>query len=212
MKKFLWMILLAIMVIPTSAATQDAKARQVLDATAAKISKSGGIKAKFSVSGNEGTESGTLYMSGKKLKMVTQSMTSWFDGRTQWTYFQDADEVNIAYPTAEELQAMNPYFFLSLYKKGYNYSMKATKLKYGPRKGTQVKQIHLTPQVKKKDMPEIYLYVDNNNVPACVQIKSGKQWSKIYISNFQPNQKFGASTFTFDRSKYPDAEIIDLRD
>ena len=94
-------------------------AKSVLDKAAQTITVKEGVKANFKMTGSHGHTSGTILIKGKKFHATTTVATIWFDGKTQWTYMKNNDEVNISTPTEAQLQAINPYNFINLYKNGY---------------------------------------------------------------------------------------------
>lgn len=106
-------------------------AHQVLDQTASKLKASGGIEAQFEATQfvgvtENGTVGGQICVQGNRFKLTSPSITTWFDGRTQWTLLTGSDEVNVSTPTDAEIQQMNPYTFINLYKKGYNLKLAGT--------------------------------------------------------------------------------------
>ena len=82
-----------------------------------------GVEIAFEVRAPEGTSEGRIRLKGEKFRLDTEGITTWFDGRTQWTYLENSDEVNVSEPTAEELQSINPYAWLAVYKDGYTLKM-----------------------------------------------------------------------------------------
>ena len=131
MKKLLY-LLFALLTFTSAAQAQTAK--QVLDQTAAKLKKGGGLQATFKVGnftdGKEtGSGSGTIYVKGDRFHIDSPQMKTWFDGKTQWSYLEGSNEVNVSHPTQAELQSMNPYTFVNLYKQGYTYSLSTATLR-----------------------------------------------------------------------------------
>lgn len=205
MKNLIKSILLVMLCTFTSTnafAQKDVTTKKVLDKTANQLMSMKAVKANFKISGGGQSTSGTIRLSGSKYKVTTPEMTTWFDGKTQWAYMPDTEEVNVSNPTKAEQASMNPYTFLSLYKKGYNYSMKKNKGSY---------DIHLVAENKNASIPEVKVNITNSYIPTQVSIRQGKQWMTVSISDLAGNQKFDKSTFTFPKSKYPNAEVIDLR-
>ena len=88
---------------------------------------------------------------GRKFQATTPQGIVWFDGKTQWTYVKQNGEVNISNPTAAELQAINPYNFINLYKKGYKAELKDVGKLY---------QIHLVATSAKQSIGEMFIRVD----------------------------------------------------
>ena len=104
-------------------------AKEVLDKTAATVSNKGGAQANFTISGKSMNASGTIAIKGKKFHATTAQATIWFDGKTQWTYMKNNDEVNISNPTESQLAAINPYsgkkiqeMYLTIGQKSYTPS------------------------------------------------------------------------------------------
>ena len=211
----LFFILALTSVFATSAlgASKDKETKKILDATAQHITKSGGISIKFTATTllgktNQGSISGTMDIQDKKFFMQTSEMTTWFDGKTQWSMQTGDTDVNVTEPTGTELQAMNPYAFVDIYKHGFNYKMKQGSLI----NGKQGYKIYLTADNAKQEIREIYLEVDNQLNPVRVSMRQGKkQWVRIVVNSFTTGRKFADSLFTFPKDKYPDADIIDLR-
>jgi len=48
--------------------------------------------------------------------MEMDEMQAWFDGKTQWAYMAQNNEVSITEPTEKELAETNPMAILSGYK------------------------------------------------------------------------------------------------
>ena len=119
--KLLLGVLLLLFAVPMSAQQPDAK--NILERTAEAFRKAGGVKLAFTVNEQQGSYAGVLYLEGEKFVVETEGMKTWFDGHTQWSYVASADEVNVSEPTQEELQTLNPYAWLSLYKQGYRLKL-----------------------------------------------------------------------------------------
>lgn len=212
MKHTLYGLLLAISltVISTVSGTitvkaqgATAQARAILDRTAKKIGKSGGVSASFSMSNpSAGTISGTIAVKGNKFQARTPQTTIWFNGKTQWTYMKKNNEVNISTPTQAQQQMMNPYTFLNIYKSGYN--MSATN-------AGKTQEVHLVAQNQKRSIQEMYITIDpKTSIPSKVKMKHGGKWYSISISNFS-SKKLSDAMFSFNSKECPTAELIDLR-
>ncbi len=195
MKKILQTLALLLLAVAASAQT----ARQVLDNTAAALSNKGGITASFSIKGGV---SGTISVKGRKFQASTPQGIVWFDGKTQWTYVEQNGEVNVSNPTAAELQAINPYNFIHLYRNGYKAELKDVGSLY---------QIHLVATGKGQSIGEMFIRVDKNTyAPTILSMREGKNWTTITVGSFK-KANLADSYFTFPSKDYPQAEIIDLR-
>ena len=174
-------------------------AREVLDKTAAALSNKGGVTANFSIRNGV---SGSIKIKGRKFQATTPQGIVWFDGKTQWTYVKQNNEVNVSNPTEAELQAINPYNFVYIYRNGYKAELKDA---------GNLHQIHLTATGKDKGIQEMYIRVDKKTyVPTAISMRRGKRWTSITISNFR-KANLSDAIFSFNAKDYPQAEIVDLR-
>ena len=198
MKKICILILTAL--ISTVATAQTAKS--VLDKAAAHITVKEGVKANFKMQGGIGNTSGIILIKGKKFHASTPQATVWFDGKTMWTYMKQNEEVNVSNPTEAQLQAINPYNFINLYKNGYNCTLNNTGSSY---------VVHLTSNVKDRKIKELFVTIDKQSYrPTQVKLLQGKKWTIFDITDLSKS-KVADSQFRFNAKDFPKAEVIDLR-
>ena len=176
-------------------------AKSVLDKTAAVVSNKNGIQANFTMTGGMGDVSGTIAVKGRKFHATTPVATMWFNGKTMWTYMKKNDEVNVSTPNESQLQKINPYNFINLYKQGYDMTMS---------KSDKAFIVHLTAQ-KTNKIQELFITVDKKTYhPTQVKMLQGKKWTVFDISNLKA-QTLDDAKFTFNSKDFPSAEVIDLR-
>ena len=179
---------------------QSAKA--VLDKAAGTITAQSGVKANFKMTTANGSTSGTIAIKGKKFYATTPQAKVWFDGKTQWTYLKNNDEVNVSNPTEAQLQAINPYNFIHLYKRGYTYTMNTAGTDY---------VIHLVANSTDRKIKELFISVNKKTYqPKQVKMLQGKKWTTFDVSNLT-QQSLPDSYFRFNAKDFPTAEVIDLR-
>ena len=92
MKKICFLIAATLFCAATFAQT----AKSVLDKAAAHITVKEGVKANFRMTGSMGNTSGSILIKGRKFHATTPVATVWFDGKTQWTYMKNNEEVNVS--------------------------------------------------------------------------------------------------------------------
>ena len=179
---------------------QSAKA--VLDKAAGTITAQSGVKANFKMTTANGSTSGTIAIKGKKFYATTPQAKVWFDGKTQWTYLKNNDEVNVSNPTEAQLQAINPYNFINLYKHGYSYTMNTAGNDY---------VIHLTASNADRKIKELFISVNKKSYqPKQVKMLQGKKWTTFDINSIK-KESIPDSQFRFNAKDFPQAEVIDLR-
>ena len=124
MKRTLFTILLTAIAYIACLAQGKPAPMELLDKTCAILSQSGGVTGQFTATTFQGTSpqnttSGTMSMMGQKYVLKTPDMSTWYNGRKQWTMIAGTDEVNVTVPTAAELSQSSPAAYLALYKQGY---------------------------------------------------------------------------------------------
>ena len=194
-------IVFAFTMLMVCAAAMAQTPKKVLDRTAAVVSNPGGITATFKMTGGLGNASGTISVKGKKFQASSPIATVWFDGKTMWTYLNKHDEVSVTNPSDAQLQKINPYNFIKLYKKGYDMTMSSAAATH---------TVHLTAQGN-QNIQELFITVDKKTFhPTQVKILQGKRWTSFEISQLK-SVTLSDSMFTFNSKDFPNAEVIDLR-
>jgi outer membrane lipoprotein-sorting protein len=199
MKKLFFTLLT--LLLPYCLSAQTDKAKAVLDKVISTFTEEGGIQIDF-----EGTEKGTIVMKGEKFYLHSGQIQSWYDGKTQWSYVADTEEVNISHPTPEELQGINPYFILVNYQENFESSYKGMKT----HEGKQVQEIVLAPKGNAHE--QITLWISKTSHPIYIKVENnGRPVSEIHVKNVRKQKEINDHVFRFNKSLYPNAEIIDLR-
>lgn len=187
----------------------------ILDKAATAYENANGISASFTLNTRSEAQKmsesfeGTIQMKGDKFKLITPDMITWFDGKTQWTYVERNDEVNVSTPSGDELQFTNPAMLLRVYKKGFTpkYIGESTAAN-----GKAAYDIQLTPK-KKGDIIFVELQIEKfSGYPVKIRIEAKNGISNtIHISDLKTGVNQSDDFFVFKESEYPDAEVIDLR-
>lgn len=193
---------ITIVMLLMAVASYGQTAKEVLDKAAAIVSNKSGATANFVLKGGQMNDKGTIAIKGRMFHATTPDAIIWFDGKTQWTYIKNNDEVNVVTPKASDLQLYNPSTFIYMYKNGYNYTMKKDKGSY---------EIHLIGSGKKDTLREMYITIDQKTfIPSKIRIRHNKGWNTIEVSNFK-KANLSDGTFRFNAKDFPQAEVIDLR-
>jgi outer membrane lipoprotein-sorting protein len=131
------------------------------------------------------------------------------DGINIWNYLIEQKEVTVSlYDKEDDSQLMNPMNLINNYEKEY----KSDFIRETSEKGVLVQIIDLT-SLKATSFYKIRLILNKNKnqiMRFVVFDKDGTQYT-YYIDKFLVNQSLSDADFTFDVSKYPDTEVIDIR-
>jgi outer membrane lipoprotein-sorting protein len=205
MQKFFSYILLSLVVFFSASDIYAINANEVLTNASEKYQKDGSISAQFTLSGVGNSTDGTITISGDKFHLSTPLLSIWYNGRTQWTYSAETNEVNITEPTVEELQQVNPFAIINSFRMQFNATLLKSansmyRIQLTPLKSvnTSISKAIVTLNASTLYPNEIALTIDNNIIT-------------IKTKNIKAIKNVPHKTFVFDEKKYPNAEIVDLR-
>lgn len=212
MKIFKQLLILLIIILGGTVQAQN-KSQQILDDLANKTNVAQNIQVGFSYKMDntdadihEVTE-GSLIVSGDKyiLKIAGQEIIC--DGKTIWTYIADAEEVQIN--EVDEEESFSPSKLLSSYTDEYDANLEKEYtennrnyylMKLKPKdKDSGFDYVHLKIEKEKMQLSAFILYDFDNNVFSYI--------IKEYLTDISLSE----NAFSFDETKYPDADIIDMR-
>lgn len=193
---------------------QDKKAESILDAMSAKYKALKTFNANFTY-GVEGANAkltnvftGNVTVKGNKFKLKTAGQEIYNNGKDIYTFVKETNEVNISEFDPKDDSDFSPTKIYSIYKKGYKYVFKEEK-KEG---AASYEVVELSP-LAKSNVAKIQITVNKSDK----SIKTWKVWDKagkktvFRIDKFVPNVPAADAMFSFDKSKYPGVEVVDLR-
>lgn len=200
---FSFITLLALLLTSQVASAAD-KATTILDKSAAMVKKAGNVNIGFNLTVEGQSTMGYIKLSGNRFCCSMGNTMTWFNGTTMWHYVKDNEEVNVTTPTAAEVARMNPYSFLTLYKKGYDVKLtKSTSSEH---------YITLTGKHKSAAYVEIQVHINKTSYqPTYIKLTTSRRSTEIKVNSFLKNQNYSDATFRFNKKDYPNAEIVDLR-
>lgn len=194
------------LIFSTASLSGAETADQILKKASAAINNANGLSASFNIDYGTQRLTGTLKTSGKMFVLQTSSSSTWYDGKNMWTFNAKNNETTLINPTAQEVAEANPLLLVNSYSMQFVASFAKNQTKGN-------KTILLTPKSKSIGYKSVMVTIpDGSNYPSMlVVVPSSGQTVKINISNVRTSQKFSNSTFVYPKSKYPKAEIVDLR-
>lgn len=154
-------------------------------------------------------QKGLLYLKGDmyRLELGGQEISS--NNKDVWTYLKEANEVQINKVDLNDKDAFRPSDIFTIYKEGFKYRI----LEEQVEKGKTMQYIDLTPIKNDKSYFKILLTIDKATkslVSSRVFDKNGNRYT-YRIDKFIANPVLEDKFFSFDTSKHPGIEIVDLR-
>lgn len=181
-------------------------ARQIIDRSAAKLRTSGGINASFTMSTGGRTLKGSLKSSGNKFALTTPSVSSWYNGKSMWTYNAGSKETTVINPTPAELTETNPLLLVSSGPSQFTaaFAKKSVAGSY---------EIILTPKSRSTGMKSIHVSISTTTLlpVRIVAVPISGSPVTVDISSLKTGVSFPASVFEYSKSSCRNATIVDLR-
>ncbi len=194
----------------------DPKAKEILDKLSLKTKAFTSMQADFTFTLENKQEKikdvqkGKIWIKGNKYKVDMSKATSFYDGKTMYSYIKDANEATITQPDPNDDNTLNPAKIFTIYEKGYKIRFISDKFE----DNRTLYEIDLYPIDLKKEFSRITLKIDKTKNELYSLSRYGKDGNVyvIVISNLLSNQVISDATFVFDKTKYPKVEVIDMRD
>ena len=216
MKKILLLIFIGLVASPflSNSEIQDNRSTVILNKLSKTYKTYKSVKANFKIkidnkqTKTSVTQSGVLYQKGKKFKVNISGQEISCDGKTIWTYLEDANEVQISKFDPKSID-INPSEIFTIYENGFIHSYIGQKT-VGR---STLDVVKLTPINKNKSYFLVKLSIDkiaNKIKEMSVHNKNGIV-TTYTISKFEPNVNINDSYFKFNAKDKPGVIEIDLR-
>lgn len=212
----LFAFLLLTMGFNTVSAQQDQEAKIILDNLAEKTKSYETITLDFSMEykntreNNQSTGDGNIVVKGEKYVLETMGSKVIFDGKAMYNIMEDIGEITITEPdNSDDDFLSNPAKIFTFYERDFKYRYKSLRTI----NGKSYHEIDLYPKNLNQPYSRIKLLIDANQ-NTLYEVKSvGKNGEEYLftITSFETTKTYPENFFTFDKSTYPNAELIDMR-
>ncbi|MEA1873683.1 MAG: outer membrane lipoprotein carrier protein LolA [Bacteroidota bacterium] len=197
----------------------DQKAIAVLDKLAKKTNALDGFYTKYTftmedLADDENTISytGKMWYREKGYKLEMMGQTIYTNGSTNWVYQEDIEEITITdYSEEETSNLIDPTFLLENYSTNYICRFVADNFE----NNRPLVEIHLFPKnIEESDYSRIKLKIDKTKNELYEFTFVGNEGINfiIQLNSFDGNNSVTADMVRFNKTDFPDAEIIDMRD
>ena len=215
MRKIYLTIALMISGFVVMAQKNDPAAKQVLDGVSNKFKTFNSVQAGFTYKVEDAkgkamsTKKGNVSMKGNKYKVSFGGQEIFSDGNTVWNYDKNSNEVTInnVDPSGSALTPQK--LFTNFYDNDFLYLLNGEK----KIAGKTMQEIEMTPTDNSKPCHKVYLQVDKvaKTIYSTKVLENGGNRYTYTVSNMKTNAALTDKQFTFDKSKYPGVEVVDLR-
>ncbi len=212
MKKNLLLFTLAMLGFATLSA-QDAKS--ILDKLASKNKSYKTLQGifEYKLENKEANiyenSKGTFFIKGDKYFVEILGTQTFFDGKNAYSYLKEVDELTIQKPEKDDDNFLKPSNLFTIYQKGFK-TVYVGKVLEGK---IQLHLIDLLPIKEKENYKKLTLKIKAKTNELYSIQSVGKYGDNVTIkmTEIKANKPVANSKFTFNKTKHPDTEIIDMR-
>ena len=189
---------------------------EILDQVAAKTEKYVGLKIDFTMyvenlhnTKRDSYKGNAIYKQGL-YKMDIMGQVVYSDGKTNWTYLKDADEINITNNSDNEAFMTNPQAILKDYKSKFKVNYISDKFE----KNRALMEFDFFPkQIENKKYSKITIRIDKTKKQIFSVRYVGKDGVNylVEIDKMLENPTITDAEVKFNKASYPNAELIDMR-
>jgi outer membrane lipoprotein-sorting protein len=192
----------------------DQKAKSILDQVSERTKNYSSITASFQfIMENAEVDiyelsEGNLVIQGNSFKLNISGIEIFSDGKSQWTFMKDANEVNISDAASQEEGAINPATIFTIYEHGF----KNTYLGEYTSGAIKTHKIELIP-TEKNEFSRVIIEIDQKSLQIMGAVMYGvdNNLYSIKVKNMDTTKTYPTSTFVFNKAKYPSVNVVDMR-
>jgi outer membrane lipoprotein-sorting protein len=201
-------------VVQTDRGVDDPKAHAILNNVRKQLKSSNSILINVTyllVHKNENisdSQKGTILSKGDKFNLDFMGQTSISDGKTVWNFNREAKEVHINIANPRDNEMLNPLAMIDNYEKNF----RAKLIREDKERGVDVMIIDLLP-FENRNFHKVRMVTDkakNTIIYTEIHDKNGTVIT-FRVDRMQTNVSAPNSEFTFNASKHPGVEVIDMR-
>ena len=205
------MLLIFLLLLPFLALAQSSDAAALLDKVSATIKADAALQMDYTYTIYDEDDAvlykdkGTMKLCDSKYMLDMENMKVWCDGKTQWSYMKDIDEVYITAADSEEAQNLSPLYIMEMYRD--NSSLAMTELSDGAVLVTMA-MLDVDADINRL---ELFVNAGTSRLTGMFVYMPGQGCVEVQLDNYVPRCKFADKTYVCPVDRFPTAEIVDMR-
>ena len=149
------------------------------------------------------SDNGTMKLDNDRYSLVMENMKVWCDGKVQWSYMKDIDEVYITGADSEEAQNLSPLYIMEKYRE--NYSMALVD------KGASAMVVLTSKEPEEVERLELVIDKETARLQGLFIYMPAQGKVEVFLNNYVAKCSFGRKEYECPVNAFPTAEIIDMR-
>ena len=149
-------------------------------------------------------DSGIMLLDKGRYSLLMENMKVWCDGKTQWSYMKDIDEIYITEADSEEAQNLSPLYIMEKYRENYSASVVS--------KGA-VSVVALVSRDNDDEVNKVELYINKETyrLERLVIYMPSQGKVEVFLKGYVAKCKLGDDTYVCPVKSFSTAEVVDMR-
>ena len=194
----------------------DAASKAILDKVKKQYEGYGSLESSFKVEYKTAeqtkpvTVSGKIFQQGDNFRADTGKDITMGNGKIVWTKVENTVQINNANSKDAE-GLMTPKTLIRMYeKKEFTFGVTGESAEGWSKKASIITG---KPNKRSSDFTKIVIAIDQktNHIVSVTAFDKFQSRTKVNLEQPVLNQKYNASMFVFDKTKYPSVKVVDLR-
>ena len=149
-------------------------------------------------------DDGIIRLDGNKYALIMDNMKVWCNGKVQWSYMADIDEIYITDAASDEAQNLSPLGVMEMYRTGYSSSIK----KVGNTTVVTLDSMAADAEIGKV---ELCFPDSGHRLGSMTVYMNGQGRVEVQLKNYSAKCKFGKKQYECQLNEFPSAEVVDMR-
>ena len=149
-------------------------------------------------------DKGVMKLDGERYALLMEKMKVWCNGKVQWSYMSDIDEIYITDARSDEAQSLSPLVVMEKYRAGYTSS-----LEY--RGDIAVVTMLSAEEEAEINKVELFISKDNYRLSAMFVYMAGQGCIEVRMTNYTAKCRFSGKEYECPVKELVTAEIVDMR-
>ena len=215
----IYSLLLVLLLLPAAlvAGGDNGNAVALLDKAVEALRADSGVTMEFSYTAYDGngdvlfTDKGTFCLDKKnpahaveRYALLMQQLRVWNNGKCQWNYMAQTNEIYITSADSEEAQNLSPLYLMQLYKSG-QYRCSAESSAQG-----SVVVLRSIDDASEFIEIKVFLSAKTMRLVKLQMLTSDGNSAVIVVDDYKHGCTFNDAIFECPLNEYPDAEVVDM--
>ena len=149
-------------------------------------------------------DKGILRLNGNSYSLLMDDMKVWCNGKVQWSYMSEINEIYITDASSPEAQNLSPLYIMEMYRAGYSAAMNSTNGRT---------EVTLETSLPDNNINKVKLQFDASTLRLESMFISlaGQGYIEVALDAYTAHCTFPAGVYECPLKDYPTAEVVDMR-